>query len=217
MRHSRKLPIVLGLCISLYGVSPAAAAVIINVYESGGDTYIEWGNGAGGPGSLITTGLPGPLSTSVSISGGVYPYGGALFYMTGSFDVFGYGSPTAFSAVPPGPPSGRIGGSQGVWQTGFNALPETSNFGVFTTPSGELYIPGGYVSGSATIQGGLFRPGPLSSAGFDTSQDHVWTLNNSAADTIVMTFSAPVPEPCAVALAALGLLGSVIGVRLRMD
>ncbi|MCA9231507.1 MAG: PEP-CTERM sorting domain-containing protein [Planctomycetales bacterium] len=216
MRHLRNLSVFLVFCISLYCVSHASAAVIINVYEAAGTTYIEWGDGAGGPGSLITAGLPGSGSSSTVIAGGVYPYGGALFHMTGSFDIFGWGSPTAFSSVPPGPPPGWIGGNQGVWQTGFNALPGTSNFGVFTAPSGELYLPGGYVSGSATIQGGLFRPGLLSSAGFDTSQDHVWTLNNSAADTIVMTFSAPVPEPSTFALAALGLLGSAMIHRSRI-
>lgn len=100
----------------------------------------------------------------------------------------------------------------GVWGTGgATSASSTTGDAVFLWGGGgDLWLPGGYVSGGALSGTLSFAGASLASLGA-TLGDHVYTL--SSGDTLTVRVGAAVPEPGSLALAVTSL--SLLGLSVR--
>jgi PEP-CTERM motif-containing protein len=165
--------------------SPADAAVVIDIFQSGGDVEVA-GSGAidltdltfNGTGSLIAPGVLGP-SAGVAIVG----TGGAAFVI-----YTGFSGPASFGT------GGLVGASSGSGDVfGLEAFPQ------------QLIVPDGY-SGSSLSGSSTFDNVTIASLGL-TPGRYVYTWGSGAdADSLTVNVAA-VPEPSTWAMMLLGFAG----------
>ena len=180
------------------GRQDAEAELIINFSEAAGDVVATWS------GSLDMTGITGVAGT---LAGNPAPYTelrdpGHFFQVdtVGPNAALTYINPWA--SVPGDPFKSGANVISDSSSGGFMLIYSTPGSNIVTTPSlisGDIWSP----SGSATWNGASFA-----SLGLNPGS-YTWTVNNVAAEQIVLTVG--VPEPTT----ALGLLGLVTGAFFR--
>jgi hypothetical protein len=71
----------------------------------------------------------------------------------------------------------------------------------------QLFVPSGYVSGSALSDSSTYDTATFASLGL-TPGSYVWSWGIGAdADTFTIDVGSPIPEPASLALLATGLIG----------
>ena len=174
--------------------------------------------------SEVGTDVVGKLSGSLNLTGATLrsqnatAYGSGLFYSNGALPIFqlqASNSTVDNQANSWLLDSGVIAGTQNVKNASGNSSGGTSKFEIVYEPdatSDVLYLPFGYVSGSALDRTLTFSSQSFQSLGI-AAGDYVFTLAGSR-DTVTLRFQNAfnVPEPGTMILAMVAL-GAAVSVR----
>ncbi len=177
---------------------PAAADVIINFEEVGGNVRATYSGTLDLSGLSFTSGNSSLNVHRVGSTGGgrfinSYPHGSGVNQYT-----------DPFASVPD------------VWKTGsfvnVNGGHGGDHFVVYNGGTNPLRLLASDITGTTWNGSGFLQWDSTTIAGLDLdlSVDRIWTLNNGSGDTITMS---AVPEPSAAA--SLGLIGAVFSLRRR--
>lgn len=180
------------------------AAISITFQEIAGDVVSTFSG-------TLNTDDPDIYDFSQIVSGGLFaPESGAYVSFasswrtpTGSYVIDNSSSNSPFYEGP------REGSGRG-YGTGTQATPTSVTGDAFGMYQNSLILPGDWTSGSSVSGTMTWENTTLSALGYDSTQDHVWTLRGTS-DTITMTV---VPEPSSIALlTSLGVLALAISRR----
>jgi hypothetical protein len=192
MKSRMKKSWVMGLTVagvlSFAGLSQAA--VTINFIQNGPDVLVT------ATGTLVTTGLvqSGPFNQVgyIAANVGLIMVGPAGVGATNEFK--GISGPASFGLSPGADASSGTGGFVGVYGL-----------------SNAVFLPTGYVSGSAINSTSVYEDSTFASIGF-TPGTYVYTW---ASDSLTVQVGA-IPEPSAALLASLGLAAGLIHRKRRV-
>lgn len=178
----RSLQLVLGafLVFAIFGVSKASAQITINMQETGGDVVFSYAGSLNITDLTVDDGSANP-SHLIAPSSSRVLFGGAAVDIYDDLSgplSYGVGTSTTASVTNTGDPFGMFLGT-------------------------NFFVPDGYASGTAIAGSIVLDNTDFSTLGIDTSSaPYVWTVQNSAADTITLQV---IPEPSsALLLAGLG-------------
>jgi hypothetical protein len=177
---------------SFWMAVPAKAGFIMTLKESGGDVI---GTGSG---SFDLSGLEYNFSSHLG-SAGIVPSSG--------FIVFGLGTSEteidAWTGLTMPPDFGYFGPG--------NSSDPSSTGDLVGVLFNELFVPAGYVSGTALSNTATFSGASFSSLGV-TPGTYIWGLPN---DTFTLEVGADAPEPGTWGLLGIGIAGLMLCRRLR--
>jgi PEP-CTERM motif len=167
---------------------PAEASVLIDIYQTGGNVV------ATGSGTIDLTGLTFDFSAAVGGMGAVVPFDGiAAVGPDNVADVYtGVSGPASF----------------GPGATTFGSSGSGDAFGVAASllPSPVLFVPEGYVSGTALSGSSTFASETIASLGLAPgTYVYTWAIPGSIGDSL--TVNIGVPEPSTWAMMLIGFAG----------
>lgn len=180
------------LCLSLFVSSQSHASLIMNAWETdSGHVRFEY------DGTLDLTGLAAPDVVNTGDSHTIGARLGGFFRNSSSSTLGGSAYSSIFSTSP------------AAWKTGTHIASSFGGNSLFLGSQGLIVhtadISDDVWSGSGFMQ---FDSTTLAGLGVDLSVDRIWTINNTAADTITLrnfnpSTASAVPEPSSLLLLGL--------------